>query len=222
MVVVQGAGRAGGGGSALELYYVAVGSQDAVLDTLIELIIALKYEDRSISIVICCGSRDHVDDVTRAVKDQVGQRVGGVNLWCLHSDLGERDVMAYANQFKDISKQNALLDWHDAMDQESTSCSSVRHPVHVLVTSDAPLQTLIKMNSAPLAPTVMIHYNLPRRKEDYNRRNGVILGSRSRSEGKRVAICFVEASRLEELHQFEDFAERSLKEMPVHVKDIFE
>jgi len=48
-----------------------------------------------------------------------------------------------------------------------------------------------------------------------------VLGSRSRSGGQRISISFVEAGRVGELRQLEEFAEREVREMPVHVTDIF-
>ena len=218
--------------SALALYYIAVGSRNQKLDTLVELISALKYDDRSMSVVICVSSRDHVDDIVLALKGSESQLVGRVNVWCLHADLGEREVTSYVNQFRDVSRQSVLSirdedvpsdEWNTAMEQQSEDSIVARqeHPLHVLITTDAPLQTLLKMNFDPLSPTVLIHYDVPRRKEDYTRRHGSILGSRSRHEGRRIAMCFVEAGKVDMLHQFEEFAERKLREIPVHVKDIF-
>jgi superfamily II DNA/RNA helicase len=202
--------------AALVLYHVAVGNPRETLDTLVELIAALQSEDRSMSMVICVSSRDHLDEVLVALYTKLTE-VGRVNVWCLHSDLGEREILTYANQFRDVSRYDIQPGATDDEQQQQQE-----YPLNILVTTDAPLQTLLKMNSDPLCPTLMIHYNLPKRREEYTRRNGVILGSRkSGSEGnRRIGICFVEAGKLEELHHFEEFAERTLREMPVHVKDI--
>lgn len=48
-----------------------------------------------------------------------------------------------------------------------------------------------------------------------------MLGSRSKSGRRRIGISFAEAGKIDQLHLFEEFAERSLREMPVHVTDIF-
>lgn len=205
--------------TALVLYHVAVGNPRETLDTLVELIAALQSEDRSMSMVICVSSRDHLDEVLVALYTKHTE-VGRVNVWCLHSDLGEREILTYANQFRDISR----YDVQEGTSSTATDSEQQQHqyPLNILVTTDAPLQTLLKMNSDPLCPTLMIHYNLPKRREEYTRRNAVILGSRKSGteRNRRIGICFVEAGKLEELHQFEEFAERSLREMPVHVKDI--
>ena len=199
----------------LRLYHVAVGNPRETLNTLVELIAALQSEDRSMSMVICVSSRDQLDEVFVALYTQLTE-VGRVNVWCLHADLGEREILTCANQFRDVSR-------YDIPGSSSTGENEQQqYPLNILVTTDAPLQTLLKMNCDPLCPTLMIHYNLPKRREEYSRRNGVILGSRkSGTEGtRRIGLCFVEAGKLEELHQFEEFAERTLREMPVHVKDI--
>lgn len=208
--------------AALVLYYVAVGNPSETLDTLVELIAALKSKESTMSLVICVSSRNDLDDVLRALFTKLVE-VERVNLWSLHSDLGEREILTYANQFRDVSR-------YDMKSQTEGASSAVgneeqKYPLNILITTDAPLQTLLRMNSDPLCPTLMIHFNLPRRREEYARRNGVVLGSRKSGgihEGnRRIGICFVEAGKLDDLHQFEEFAERSLREMPVHVKDIF-
>ena len=200
--------------AALVLYHVAVGNPSETLDTLVELIAALRQDDCSMSMVICVSSRDHLDEVLVALYGKLVE-VDRVNMWCLHSDLGEREILTYANQFRDVSR-------YDVRGSSVEEGEQQQFPLNILVTTDAPLQTLLKMNSDPLCPTLMIHYNLPKRREEYTRRNGVILGSRkSGAEGtRRIGICFVEAGKLDELHRFEEFAERTLREMPVHVKDI--
>ena len=48
-----------------------------------------------------------------------------------------------------------------------------------------------------------------------------MLGSRSKSGRRRIGISFAEAGKIDQLHLFEEFAERSLREMPEHVTDIF-
>ena len=47
------------------------------------------------------------------------------------------------------------------------------------------------------------------------------MGSRSKTGRRRIGISFAEAGKIDQLHLFEEFAERSLREMPVHVTDIF-
>lgn len=207
--------------AALVLYHVAVGNPSETLGTLVELIAALKYEDHSMSLVICVSSRDRLDEVLMALYTKLTPEVGRVNLWCLHADLGEREILTYANQFRDVSRFDKSS--YGSPSRIEGEEQQQEYPLNILITTDAPLQTLLKMNCDPLCPTLLIHYNLPRRREEYTRRNGVILGSRkSGTEGnRRIGICFVEAGKLGDLHQFEEFAERSLREMPVHVKDIF-
>jgi hypothetical protein len=92
--------------------------------------------------------------------------------------------------------------------------------LRILVMTDAPLRVIDK-ELTPLGPTLLINYDVPIRKEDYVRRMMTILGSRSRtSEGQRLTINFIEAGQITKLRQFESFAEREVKEMPVQVADI--
>jgi len=92
--------------------------------------------------------------------------------------------------------------------------------LRILVMTDAPLRVIDK-ELTPLGPTLLINYDVPIRKEDYVRRMMTILGSRSRtSEGQRLTINFIEAGHITKLRQFESFADREVKEMPVQVADI--
>lgn len=131
-----------------------------------------------------------------------------------HSDLSERDVISLTSHFRDVT--------HMPSQHQDVGEDAVEHPLNVLLTTDAPLQILSKAHGEPVGPTVLIHYDLPLRKEDYSRRSSTILGSRTKTEKRRISISFIEMERMGELRLFEDFAERSLKEMPVNVADIFE
>lgn len=90
-----------------------------------------------------------------------------------------------------------------------------------LITTDSPLRAVNK-DLLPLAPTLLINYDIPVRKEDYVKRIGAVLGGRARAEGQRLCVNFLEAGRVGELRQLEEFAEREVKEMPVHVADVFQ
>lgn len=238
-------------GAPLREYYLALGSLNASLETLTELILALAPEATeptepmdattlSVSVVVCVSSRDVLDDVVcglRAIR--VGRRLVRINLWSLHSDMLEREVTSYANEFRETARctvvrndvdRDADGDVRDMGGQGGAAGPPRSVLVNVLVTTDSPLKTLGKLNSDPLAPTLLIHYSLPRRREEYLRRTSVVLGSRKSSGAggghaggghARVAVCFVHAGRLDELHAFEAMADRSLLEMPVHVRDIF-
>jgi hypothetical protein len=90
-----------------------------------------------------------------------------------------------------------------------------------LITTEAPLRAINK-ESTPLAPTLLINYDIPVRKEDYIRRIATVLGGRSKAEKHRLCINFLEAGKVHELRELEEFAEREVREMPVHVADVFE
>ncbi len=239
-------------GAPLREYYLALGSTSASLETLTELILALAPEAQdasaggtattlSVSVVVCVSSRDVLDDVVCGLRgSRDGRRHVGIHLWSLHSDMLEREVTSYANEFREVSRctvvrndvdQDVGEDVGEDVGANGGAVAPTRSIVNVLVTTDSPLKTLGKLNSDPLGPTLLIHYSLPRRREEYLRRTSVVLGSRKSSGSggggggggghARVAVCFVHAGRLDELHAFEAMADRSLLEMPVHVRDIF-
>jgi hypothetical protein len=92
----------------------------------------------------------------------------------------------------------------------------------VLATTDAGLRAVPK-DLLPLSPTLLISYDLPPRKELYLRRIQSVLGSRaSAARGcRRIAVNFAVAGQLEEFRQVEEWAEKPIEGMPVHVADIF-
>ena len=224
----------------LREYYLALGSEPSSLDTLCELIIALAPDDRltttdasslaSVSVVVCVSARDLLDEVVTGISAvRCSKHNLRINLWSLHSDMLEREVTTYANEFREVARsrvtggQREEDHREDGADEDTEP--GVRAPppfiVNVLVTTDSPLKALSKLNSDPLAPTLLIHYSLPRRREEYARRKSVVLGSRKSSNSSRVAVCFVHAGRIDELHEFEAMADRKLLEMPVHVSEMF-
>lgn len=92
--------------------------------------------------------------------------------------------------------------------------------VAVLATTDSGLRALPK-ELLPLAPSLLVSYDLPTRKETYLRRLSSVLGSRSSAGGKRIAVNFAAAGQLDDFRQVEQFSEKPIEQMPVHVSDIF-
>ena len=219
------------------------------MDTLTELIVALApapddadadvdVPSTCVSVVVCVSARDTLDEVVAGLSTVRGAKYNiRINLWSLHSDMLEREVTSYANEFREVARSKVPGggclqhgygygygdedgDGRDDGREEGSMASPPLNIINVLVTTDSPLKTLSKLNSDPLAPSLLIHYTLPRRREEYSRRKSVVLGNRKSSSNPRVAVCFVHAGRLDELHEFERMSDRSLLEMPVRVKDI--
>ena len=224
-------------------------SESASVDTLTELIVALapapddadasaSASSTCVSVVVCVSARDTLDEVVAGLSTVRGAKYNiRINLWSLHSDMLEREVTSYANEFREVARSKVPGggclqhgygygygdedgDGRDDGREEGSMASPPLNIINVLVTTDSPLKTLSKLNSDPLAPSLLIHYTLPRRREEYSRRKSVVLGNRKSSSNPRVAVCFVHAGRLDELHEFERMSDRSLLEMPVRVKDI--
>jgi len=209
------------------------------VDTLTELIVALAPSpddadtdapSTCVSVVVCVSARDTLDEVVAGLSTVQGAKHNiRINLWSLHSDMLEREVTSYANEFREVARSKVPGggclhhgdgDGRDEEGEERSMASPPLNIINVLVTTDSPLKTLSKLNSDPLAPSLLIHYTLPRRREEYSRRKSVVLGNRKSSSNPRVAVCFVHAGRLDELHEFERMSDRSLLEIPVRVQDI--
>lgn len=137
-----------------------------------------------------------------------------------HADLSERDIEAAVQEFR---QQGHLPGTASGVggNPEHESSSENKSLLKILLCTDAPLRALSK-EAIPLAPTVLIHCDIPTRKEVYQRRIASVLGSRARvGGGQRISISFVEAGKVAEFRQLESFAEKEIYEMPVHVADIF-
>lgn len=139
--------------------------------------------------------------------------------------MSEREIDSHVQDFRQSSKvAKTTRDMQTGGDEgeigDGAHANQSLPKLRILVITDAPLRVIDK-DLTPLGPTLLINYDLPNRKEDYVRRMMTILGSRARtSEGQRLTINFFEAGQITKLRQFESFAEREVKEMPVQVADI--
>lgn len=137
-----------------------------------------------------------------------------------HSDMSEREIDSHVQDFRQNGRGESGNSDTSQLQAGSLGNSETLPSLRILVMTDAPLRVIDK-GQTPLGPTLLINYDVPIRKEDYVRRMMTILGSRSRtSEGQRLTINFIEAGQITKLRQFESFAEREVKEMPVQVADI--
>lgn len=109
------------------------------------------------------------------------------------------------------------------MDGSNAVDTGADQRLRILVMTDIPLR-IVNKELLPLAPALLINYDIPVRREDYVRRIAGVLGGRSsRGAGgaPRLTVNFLEAGRVGELKQLEAFAEKEVMEMPVHVWDVF-
>ncbi len=134
--------------------------------------------------------------------------------------LGNQDGAQIIENRENPPRRDRDLQNSEEDKKQSSSLPQFRS-LCALITTEAPLRAINK-ESTPLAPTLLINYDIPVRKEDYVRRIATVLGGRAKAEKHRLCINFLEAGKVYELRQLEEFAEREVKEMPVHVADVFE
>jgi len=136
--------------------------------------------------------------------------------------LENDDALQQQQQEEHLSREiQPRRDLESIQEEEKKMPSPPFRPLCALITTEAPLRAINK-ESTPLAPTLLINYDIPVRKEDYARRKATVLGGRAKAEKHRLCINFLEAGKVHELRQLEEFAEREVKGMPVHVADVFE
>ncbi|PSC73642.1 eukaryotic initiation factor 4A [Micractinium conductrix] len=227
--------------AALRHFYVAVSSAENKLATLLDLLRAFEAT-APLSLVVCCGSRDSLDAVVAAAVGVTHCRV-----WVLHADLSEREVEATVRDYRAAATPAADQQQQPPGEQQAGEGHAQQRAgagerrraaaggppgrdeapaaapppfVAVLACTDAALRVLPK-ELLPLSPTLLVSYDLPTRKDVYLRRVSHVLGSRSSAGGRRIAVNFAVAGQLAELRQVEEFSEKPIEEMPVHVSDIF-
>ncbi|KAL4439488.1 hypothetical protein ABPG77_008817 [Micractinium sp. CCAP 211/92] len=229
-------------GHPLRQFYVAVSSAENKLATLLDLLRAFEAS-APLSLVACCGSRDSLDSLVAA---SVG--VAHCRVWVLHADLSEREVEATVREYLAVTRAAQQAEQQErpggaggggqpgeearqpggaAQQRQGQAAGAAREPhggrtqpmVAVLATTDAGLRAVPK-ELLPLSPTLLVSYDLPTRKDVYLRRVTAVLGSRSSAGGQRIAVNFAVAGQLDEFRQVEEFAEKPIEQMPVHVSDI--
>jgi translation initiation factor 4A len=203
----------------LSMFYVACGTEDAKLATLLDLLRAFETV-APLSTVICCSSRDSLDSVCTAT-----YALPDTHFWVTHSDMSERDINATAQSFKSTCRPSTEANNADnnTTSPPSNQATNInKKPIYIYVTTDPCLKVLSKENT-PLQPALLINYDPPAKKEIHLRRIGNTVGNRSTAAGRRLVIHFVVAGHIEAFRAVEEFAgDKPILEMPVHVADIFD
>eukprot|EP00887_Chlorella_sp_A99_P001307 scaffold14.g1307.t1 len=182
----------------LQQFYVAT-TAEAKLATLLDLLRAFEAA-APLSLVVCCGARDSLDAVCTATLAVPHSRV-----WCLHASLSESEMARTVERFAAAAGTGGGGGSSAAPASEAGAPAPGGAPaaapapagargnadaaapppppplplIEVLATTDACLRALPK-EVLPLAPTLLVHYDLPLRKEAYVRRTTAVVGSRSR------------------------------------------
>ena len=188
--------------STLKQYYVAVGTSDAKIETLLDLLRAFNDIPAHLGAVVCCSARDSLDVVCGAVLALPDTRV-----WAIHADMSEWEIDSHVSAFKHACTQH--LSEQKKVEERA-----------VLLSTD-PCIKIISKELLPLTPSLLINYDLPAKKDIHLRRITNVVGSRAHAPGQRIVVHFAVAGQLEQFRAVEEFSgDRQILEMPVHVSDI--
>ncbi|KAK9810089.1 hypothetical protein WJX72_004629 [[Myrmecia] bisecta] len=236
----------GKGSGGLRQYYVAVGSTDVKMQTLIDLLLAMQANGPH-RLAVVCSSRDSLDLLISSLAP-----IKSVAVHAMHSDMDDENRKRVLSSFLTAASTPAMpaisgsapitapagaegpqegRATSDRAEQENATETSaeqgesqpavVRQPppqpaAQVLATTDVCLKAAEGQQQS-LGLQLLISYDLPARKELYTRRLSMVLGSR----GPRIAVQFVVAGEMAGFRALEGFAGSSTIDiMPVHVADI--
>uniref|UniRef100_A0A1D1ZTN3 Uncharacterized protein n=1 Tax=Auxenochlorella protothecoides TaxID=3075 RepID=A0A1D1ZTN3_AUXPR len=215
-----------GASHGIRQYYVAVGTLDAKLPTLIDLLRAL-LPSAPLSLSVACGSRDPLDAVCAACLS-----VQNVRLHCLHSNLSEAEALAVVWRFKACSgrtRDPAAAAPHppsaQARDQgggDERAPPPLEPPsIDILATTDAALR-LVPREAAPCGASLLINYDLPapHPQRGYATRVGHLLGGAAHHP--RIVVSFAAAGAAAEFRTYAGERDRPIEVMPIRVAEIFE
>eukprot|EP00249_Psilotum_nudum_P015479 c25348_g1_i3 orf=187-858(+) len=202
------------GSELLKHYYVAVDRQQFKMGTLVDLLEVLRRKN-GLPLIICCDSRDSLDDVCGRVLTSPNMTVN-----FLHSDLSEVETTSRLENFR-----KAATNWNQCLDNklemDSVGIIEVPH-THVLVVTDACLPSQ-SFGEAPLSARVVINFDLPFKKETYQRRLisclGLTAGGVQMLAGG-IAINMVVGGEVALLRNIEEGCSIIIDEMPIHIFEL--
>lgn len=196
---------------ALKQYYVAVDRQQFKMGTLIDLMKVLGRK-RGLPLIICCSSRDALDAVcTHFTSSQL------MSVSCLHSDLSEVESSSVVDEFR-----KAVTDWNTCLEHslDTNAKGEMQEPhLHLLVVTDAclPLQALGENH---FLARVLINYDLPAKKEAYQRRLAACLGHTSAGTSGGIVISMLVGGEVALLRNIEESCGIVIDEMPIQIFEL--
>ncbi|GMH37343.1 hypothetical protein BSKO_05221 [Bryopsis sp. KO-2023] len=204
---------------SLKQYYVAVGTADAKLATLLDLLQAL-HANKKLALAVCCSSRDSLDNVIAGLA-----AVRRFRVFPVFSDMSEAERNTVLESFQatraaETEPNNSAPDdpeldeqtGHDARQTRDNSLACV------LVATDV----VLKAMKLSLGLELIVHYDLPPKKDVYISRVSTLFGSgRERRGGLHVSINFIVAGQLEQFRNLEGFSSHPIEVMPIHISDVF-
>lgn len=200
--------------ASLKQFYVAVGTSDAKMSTLVDLLLAL-HASKRLALAVCCGSRDSLDSVVAGLG--TARRF---KIFPLFAELSEAERTTVIQNFQaSQSSSGEQAGSSEATDQgDENQRAGGRPQASVLVVTDA----VLKATKGSLGLELVIHYDAPSQKEDYNSRVSTLFGGgRDRRGGLHVSINFVSAGEVEQFRNLDGFSSQPIEAMPIHVSDIF-
>ncbi|MCO5586552.1 hypothetical protein L7F22_040493 [Adiantum nelumboides] len=191
----------------LKQYYVAVDRQQLKMGTLVDLMKVLGRK-QGLPLIMCCCSRDSLDAVCSQFSSSQH-----MSLSCLHSDLSEAERFSILERF-----QKAVAEWNRSLEAENTDLETQEAHSHLLVVTDAclPSQALAE---SPLSARLLINYDLPLKKEAYQRRLAACLGYPTVGS-LGIVISMLVGGEVALLRNIEEGCGIVIEEMPIQIFEL--
>ncbi|KAG0581619.1 hypothetical protein KC19_4G266300 [Ceratodon purpureus] len=211
-------------GEPLQQYYIAVDRQQYKMETVVDLLLVLGRR-ASLPVAICCSARDSLDAVCARVS--ASQQF---SLLFLHSDQGDSE------RAETLSRFHAIVgDWNHSpakssvLEVEGDGVEKVEPKKSgLLVTTDACLPSAT-LGEPSLGARVLIHFDLPTKKEAYLRRLAACLTSAPPVVGHTaifggiaggIVISVVVGGEVGLLRSIEEGCGVVIDEMPIHISEL--
>lgn len=191
----------------LKQYYVAVDRQQRRMGTLVDLMKVLGRK-QGLPLIMCCSSRDSLDMVCSHFSSSQHMSVS-----CLHSDLSEGERSSILEQF-----QKAVSDWNGSLEDGGVDKETQEAHSHLLVVTDAclPSQALAE---SPLFARLLINYDLPAKKEAYQRRVAACFGHPT-AGSQGIVISMLVGGEVSLLRNIEEGCGIIIEEMPIQIFEL--
>ncbi|GAV82425.1 hypothetical protein CFOL_v3_25877 [Cephalotus follicularis] len=184
-------------------FFVAVDRLQFKMETFVDL---LRVAGRRpcLPMVVCCSSRDELDAVCSAVSN-----LPYISLSSLYSDLAVAERTLILENFRHLT-----MIWNQkqtALSGDDSEIAEKEQKSHIVVVTDACLPL---PGESPISAPVLINYELPMKKETYNRRMATCLSA----DG--IIINMVVGGEVVTLKSIEESRGLVIAEMPINISEI--
>ncbi|KAH7372794.1 hypothetical protein KP509_17G021500 [Ceratopteris richardii] len=162
---------------------------------------------QGLPLIMCCSSRDALDALCTQFSS-----FQHISLSCLHSDLSDMERSSILEQF-----QKAIASWNRSA-EENFNKEEQEASSHLLVVTDVCLPSQA-FGEPHLSARLLINYDLPLKKEAYQRRLAACLGHPT-GGSLGIVINMLVGGEVALLRNIEEGCGIIIEEMPIQIFEL--